>query len=49
MKSGPYIRDAKVAFWGGLLFYLAGSLLLWDAHEHRGKTRPFTLRFLPGA
>jgi hypothetical protein len=45
----PVFKDQRTAFWVGIAFYLAGSLALYDAHERRGKDRPFSLRFLPGA
>lgn len=32
----------------GVALSLAGSLLLYDAYEHRNKARPFAVRFLPG-
>lgn len=45
----PMVADQKTALWLGVGFYLLGSLFLWDAHEARGKGRPFLLRWLPGA
>lgn len=47
-KRRPLVKDRRTAMWLGIGFYLAGSLLLWDAHEHRGRDRPFAYRFLPG-
>jgi len=44
----PWIRDRRVALWGGLLSLTAGSLLLYDAYENRGRSRPFAAKFLPG-
>lgn len=48
-KGKPHIANQRTAFWLGVGFYLAGTFCLWDAHEHRGKDRPFILRWLPGA
>lgn len=48
-RRAPFIPNGNVAFWGGIAAYLFGSFLLWDAYEHRGKDRPFAMRFLPGA
>jgi hypothetical protein len=45
----PVIKSQKTALWAGVGFYLAGTWCLWDAHEHRGKSRPYYLRWLPGA
>ena len=43
------IRDHQTAVTIGVALYLAGTLVLWDAYEHRGASRPFILRWLPGA
>jgi hypothetical protein len=48
-RKRPYVKDRRVAIWAGLGLSLAGSLLLYDAYDHRNKTRPFAMRFLPGA
>jgi hypothetical protein len=48
-RSRPFIKNQQTAFWLGIGLYLAGTWCLWDAHEHRGKNRPFALRWLPGA
>jgi hypothetical protein len=45
----PVFRNQRTALWAGIALYLAGSLCLYDAHERRGKDRPFSLRWLPGA
>ena len=42
-------KNQKSAVMLGVGLYLAGTLVLWDAYEHRGKGRPFAFRFLPGA
>lgn len=44
-----HFANQRTAVWVGIAFYLAGSWCLWDAHERRGKDRPFSFRFLPGA
>lgn len=49
MARKPIVKDRHTAVVLGVGFYLLGTLFLWDAHEHRGKDRPFALRFLPGA
>lgn len=45
----PWIKDRQTAVIVGIGLYLAGSIVLYDAYEHRGRGRPFGLRFLPGA
>lgn len=37
-------RTALLLGYGGILL---GSLALYDAYEHRGKDRPFAVKFLP--
>lgn len=46
-RSKPWIADRKLALYGGIALTTAGVMLLWDAHEHRGVSRPFWLKFLP--
>lgn len=48
MRTKPIVADPRTAQWLGVGCYLLGSLLLWDAYEHRGKGRPFLTRWLPG-
>lgn len=48
-RRQPIVKDPQAALWLGVGFYLLGTLFLWDAHEGRGKERPFILRWLPGA
>jgi hypothetical protein len=48
VASKPIIASSAKAKWLGIGFYLAGTLFLWDAFEHRGKTRPFITKWLPG-
>jgi hypothetical protein len=45
----PWIRNQKTAVLVGVTLTIAGSLAIWDAHERRGRQRPFALKFLPGA
>lgn len=44
----PIVADRRLALYGGILAYLIGSVLIWDAYERRGKDRPFMFRFLSG-
>jgi hypothetical protein len=46
-RTRPWVANRTVALIGGIALTLAGSLLLYDAYEHRGTSRPFALRFLP--
>lgn len=43
----PYVRDRRLALWGGVACWTVGSLLLYDAFENRGAQRPFWVRLLP--
>lgn len=45
----PVIADRTAAKVGGIALITLGSLMLWDAYEARGISRPFVLKFLPGA
>jgi hypothetical protein len=49
MSRRPIVRDRKAALWGGVAAIVVGSLLLHDAYEGRGKSRPWVTRLLPGA
>jgi hypothetical protein len=51
MKTPPkvHVRDRRLALWGGVALLTVGSLLLHDAFEGRGKSRPWLTKFLPGA
>lgn len=44
----PWIANQRSALWLGVALSVAGAAVLWDAHEHRGKRRPFALRWIPG-
>ena len=48
MKRRPYVKDRRVAQWGGVLAIFVGSALLYDAYENRGRHRPFATKLLPG-
>jgi hypothetical protein len=48
-RRKPVIKDRRVALYAGLAAYVLGSMLLWDAYENRGKSRPFATKLLPGA
>lgn len=43
------VHDRRLALWGGVAAIVAGSLLLHQAYEARGKSRPWAIRLLPGA
>jgi hypothetical protein len=44
----PLVRDRDVALYLGLALWVAGSVLLWDAWENRGRPRPLVAK-LAGA
>jgi hypothetical protein len=46
-RDKPYVRKQSHALWLGVGATIAGALLLWDGYEHRGKKRPFLLRWIP--
>lgn len=48
MSRPVLIRDRRIAVAVGAALIVAGAYLLQDAYEHRGRSRPFALRFLPG-
>jgi len=48
MSRRPVIADRRTALLAGALCVTVGSWLLYDAYEHRGLSRPFALRWLPG-
>ena len=49
MARKVWVRNQRTALWLGVGGVVVGAGLIWDAHEHRGKARPFWLKFLPGA
>jgi len=48
MPRKPLVADRRTALVLGLAAYALGTLMLWDAYEHRGKDRPFLFRFVSG-
>lgn len=46
--SRPVVRDARTAQLLGVACVVAGSLLLYDAYEARGRTKPWVAKLLPG-
>ena len=48
VRGRPLVPDRRTALLGGFACVFVGTLLLFDAFERRGKTRPFALRFIPG-
>lgn len=47
MARQRIIRDRKVAICVGVAMVVAGSYLVYDAYEGRGRFRPFLMRMLP--
>lgn len=48
MPRRPFIPDQGTAIFLGLLLFVGGVVLLWDAYERRGARTPMILRpFLP--
>jgi hypothetical protein len=47
-RRRPWVRDKRVALACGLALYVAGSLLIYDAYERRGRERPFGMRLAGG-
>lgn len=45
--SRPMIHDRRTAVLGGVLLISAGSWLLWQGYEARGRQRPFVMKLLP--
>lgn len=43
------IKDRELAKTLGVIAYVIGAVLLWDAFEGRGKGKPFWTKLLPGA
>jgi hypothetical protein len=44
--KGVWVRDRQLALYAGLAFTLAGALLLRDAFEDRGQSRPWAMKLL---
>lgn len=49
MPRKPVVRDRHLALYGGIAALVVGSLLLHDAFEARGRSRPWVTKLLPGA
>lgn len=48
MARKPVIKNRTTAQWLGYALVAAGSLLLYDAYENRGRSRPWVSRLAPG-
>jgi hypothetical protein len=48
MGRKPVIADQRTCMYAGLALTAAGAWLLYEAHEKRGKSRPFWLRLFGG-
>lgn len=48
MSKKHAIADRQKEIFAGVALVVAGSWLLYDAYERRGKQRPFATRLLPG-
>lgn len=44
MSRQPIIRNRDTALWLGLAAWGIGTVLLWDAWEHRGIKRPWAFK-----
>jgi hypothetical protein len=48
MSGRPVVRDARTAQLLGVACVVAGSFLLYDAYEARGRSKPWIAKLLPG-
>lgn len=48
MSVGRPKFDPRTATWLGVACYIAGSYLLFDAFDRRGRTKPWAFKLLPG-
>lgn len=48
MRARPFIGNPRRATALGIAAYALAGFLLWDAYEHRGKSRPFVARIWGG-
>lgn len=48
MSRQPVIRDVRRAQLLGVACVVAGSFLLYDAYEARGRSKPWIAKLLPG-
>lgn len=46
--SKVVVRDRSKALWLGYGMVAVGTLLLWDAYDNRGRSKPFLAKFVPG-
>lgn len=44
----PLLANRDAALYLGIAAWLAGTVLLWDAWEHRGHRRPWPFRIASG-
>lgn len=47
MARKVLVANQNTGKWLGIAATVVGAVLLWDAHEHRGRKRPFLLKWLP--
>jgi hypothetical protein len=47
-RRSVLIPDQRTELYAGLALTVAGAYLLYEAHEGRGKKRPFLLRLFGG-
>jgi hypothetical protein len=48
VSGAPRIQDRRTEIVVGALCLAAGSWLIWDAYDGRGRKRPWALHLLPG-
>jgi hypothetical protein len=41
--TGHFIKDRKLEIFVGVILFLVGALLVWDAFDGRGKNLPWPL------
>lgn len=49
MTRTHLFRKANTAAAVGIVLLVAGAYLLHDAYDARGRSRPFLMKFVPGA
>lgn len=49
LKPGQhFVKSRKVEIWLGVIAFIVGSYLLWDAYDNRGKNMKFPMgTFMP--
>ena len=45
-RTRPLVHNRDLAVYGGALLWLAGTVLLWDAYNNRGRSKPLALRIV---